>query len=259
MFFTHWVDIIFKVGSLLFFFWLLSAISRLFPFIGRALVRLPRSVGSTVVLGLLILYYFTIHHPYIDVLATQLYVWQKFDVTPTWQQAREMRVLFSDFHRDMKWYPADPILRLPLQQRIPTLLHVVQLVSAKYATPLLPDLPPLPSFAALPPTGPRTDATVPPPPAPAEIPEPAPLPESAFHGTSATDYARDWVIVKGQKITGIIRANPAPNGQVALLDEDGGMNVPASSLPQGFLNAWDLTPARLNPAASKRSSVKTTL
>jgi uncharacterized membrane protein YhaH (DUF805 family) len=84
-------------------------------------------------------------------------------------------------------------------------------------------------------------------------PEPvlaAVLPESAYHGAVTTAYGHDWVIVNGTRVSGIIAANPAPRAQVALLNSDGGQDVPAASLPQGFLDDWKLTPDRLKAADS---------
>jgi hypothetical protein len=71
---------------------------------------------------------------------------------------------------------------------------------------------------------------------------------ASYVGTSDTNFAKDWVMVDGQKISGITSAIPAPGAQVAILYADGGKNVPASSLPQGFLNAWNLSPERLKAA-----------
>jgi hypothetical protein len=77
------------------------------------------------------------------------------------------------------------------------------------------------------------------------------LGDSALHGTTDTNFAKDWVILDGKKIEGITSADPAPNGQVAILYSDGVKHVPASSLPQGFLDAWELTPDRFKTAANQ--------
>ena len=69
-------------------------------------------------------------------------------------------------------------------------------------------------------------------------------PAPSYYGTSDTNFGKSWVVVEGTKIEGITRADPAPEGQVALLYSDGGKNVSASSLPQGFLDFWNLTPDR---------------
>jgi cytoskeletal protein RodZ len=82
-------------------------------------------------------------------------------------------------------------------------------------------------------------------------PKQATLTEASYQGTVDTNFAKDWVIVDGKKIEGITLANPAPNAQVAILYSDGGKNVPASSLPQGFLNAWQLTPEKLKAAGNQ--------
>ena len=84
--------------------------------------------------------------------------------------------------------------------------------------------------------------------APSISPEPKPLSDSAYHGTADTAFGQYWVTVDGKTIQGITLANPAPGGQVAILYSDGGKNVPASSLPQGFLDAWKITPERLKAA-----------
>ncbi len=39
--------------------------------------------------------------------------------------------------------------------------------------------------------------------------------------------------------------NPATRGRVAIIYSNGGMDVPASQLPQGFLDSWKVTPDRL--------------
>lgn len=88
------------------------------------------------------------------------------------------------------------------------------------------------------------------PPIATSIPAPVPvashpLDESAYHGTSATDFGLRWVIVDGQKVEGITSVRPAPDAQVSILDTDGGLNVPAAKLPQGFLDAWHITPQLL--------------
>jgi uncharacterized membrane protein YhaH (DUF805 family) len=75
-----------------------------------------------------------------------------------------------------------------------------------------------------------------------------PLDPAALHGTSDTNFGRNWIVVDGQRIDGIISAMPAPEGEVALLYGAGGKNVRASALPQGFLDSWNLTPARLQAA-----------
>ena len=80
---------------------------------------------------------------------------------------------------------------------------------------------------------------------------PAPLTESDYHGTTETNFAKEWVIVGGVKLYGITRANPAPGAQVAILYSGGGKDVPAHRLPQGFLDAWNLSPQRLKAAENR--------
>jgi hypothetical protein len=81
--------------------------------------------------------------------------------------------------------------------------------------------------------------------------EPETLTEASYHGTANTNFAKEWIIVDGKKIEGITLANPAPGAQVAILYSDGGKNVPASSLPQGFLDAWKLTPEKLKAVGNQ--------
>jgi uncharacterized membrane protein YhaH (DUF805 family) len=80
---------------------------------------------------------------------------------------------------------------------------------------------------------------------PTIAPPAPPLDESAFHGTAGTNFGADWVAVNGVTISGITAVTAVPGAQVALLNHDGGMNVPAASLPQGFLDAWKITPDML--------------
>ena len=61
-------------------------------------------------------------------------------------------------------------------------------------------------------------------------------------------YAKDWVIVNGEKLSGVSSVLAAPNYQVTIMYADGGKNVPASSLPSGFLKAWDVTQFSLEEA-----------
>jgi hypothetical protein len=83
------------------------------------------------------------------------------------------------------------------------------------------------------------------------LPKPATLPEPSYQGKADTNFGKDWVIVDGVKMQGITFANPAPGGQVAIVYSDGGRNVPASSLPQGFLDAWKLTPEKFKAAGNQ--------
>jgi hypothetical protein len=109
---------------------------------------------------------------------------------------------------------------------------------------------------APPPAG-ATAPEVSPTPSPPAIPDASPLPkpetlaEPSYQGTADTNFAKDWVIVDGVKMQGITFANPAPGGQVAIIYSDGGRNVPASSLPQGFLDAWKLTPEKFKAVGNQ--------
>jgi hypothetical protein len=78
---------------------------------------------------------------------------------------------------------------------------------------------------------------------------PATLTDNAdYHGTTETNFAKDWVVVDGTKITGIFSVSPAPDAQVAILYSDGGRDVPVNKLPQGFLDSWSITPEKLQTA-----------
>jgi len=82
-------------------------------------------------------------------------------------------------------------------------------------------------------------------------PPPQVLDESALHGTSDTQFGKNWVSVDGKILQGILQANAAPNAEVAILYADGGKDIPASKLPQGFLDDWQLTPQRLRAANNR--------
>jgi hypothetical protein len=115
-------------------------------------------------------------------------------------------------------------------------------VAALEVSPLPPpaaatDVSPTPSPPALPDASPS--------------PKPSTSPEPSYQGTADTNFGKDWVIVDGVKMQGITFANPAPDGQVAIVYSDGGRNVPASSLPQGFLDAWKLTPEKLKATGNQ--------
>ena len=64
--------------------------------------------------------------------------------------------------------------------------------------------------------------------------------DTFVHGTSDTNFATDWLVLHGKKIEGITSAKPASDGNVVILYSDGVLHVPASSLPQGFLDAWKI-------------------
>ena len=95
-----------------------------------------------------------------------------------------------------------------------------------------------------------------PPPAPvaAPVPPPGGVDDNILNRERAdTDdlvatYARDWVIVDGQRLTGITSAVAAPQYQVTIASSSGGKNIPASSFPPGFLSLWSITPQALEAA-----------
>lgn len=76
---------------------------------------------------------------------------------------------------------------------------------------------------------------------------PAP-PVDPYHGTAVGQFAKDWVIVDGERINGITLVLPARGAQASIIYSTGGRNVLADKLPQGFLDPWNLTPARLKSA-----------
>jgi len=69
-----------------------------------------------------------------------------------------------------------------------------------------------------------------------------------YHGTGEAAFGKDWVFVDGKLLNGISHANPASGAKVAILYSEGGRDVPAAELPQGFLDAWQITPAKLKTA-----------
>jgi hypothetical protein len=72
--------------------------------------------------------------------------------------------------------------------------------------------------------------------------------EHGEHDSMTTTYAKDWVIANGERLTGITRVTAAPGMQVTLVYSNGGKNIDAASLPQGFLDQWGITPAALAAA-----------
>jgi uncharacterized membrane protein YqaE (UPF0057 family) len=89
---------------------------------------------------------------------------------------------------------------------------------------------------------------------PAEEPVAPPSPPveiDNYHGTTETNFAKDWVFVDGVKLDGIMAVNPAPGAQVSILYSGGGKGVSANKLPQGFLDIWKITPQVLQAADSQ--------
>ena len=76
-------------------------------------------------------------------------------------------------------------------------------------------------------------------------PQPVVADATIYRGTADTDFDKDWVFVAGQKVTGITNVQAAAGAQVTIVSSAGGKTVAASTLPQGFLYDWDLTPDRL--------------
>jgi hypothetical protein len=61
-------------------------------------------------------------------------------------------------------------------------------------------------------------------------------------------YAKDWVILGGERLSGITRVVAAPHDQVTIVFANGTRNIPASSLPSGFLDDWKITQDKLDAA-----------
>jgi hypothetical protein len=295
MVFTSWADWMFKGISLLLFILVMfvpySLISSLF---GAQHSRTRSNSGARVFGGFMALvflipWYLFVHQPIFDVIATETYVSTKFDVTPTWDQARDLRVLFSWQPPRTTWYPCDDILNLPKEQRLPALLKFASEVAVKDGRPLSADsasssstwtwssTPPATSSTGTtsasssaqdgplaklikwfqgdsssntsPPPAPSTATEPAPPPAPAAPSQPAVrMPAPIYSGTTSTNFARDWVDLDGKRLNGITSVVPAPEGQVSILYANGGRNIPVAMLPQGFLDAWGVTPEKLKAA-----------
>lgn len=78
---------------------------------------------------------------------------------------------------------------------------------------------------------------------------PAPSPDDlASKGTSAKNFAKEWVMVDNQKVSGITAVKAVPAYQVAIIFAEGARRAPANTLPQGFLDAWGITPQVLQAA-----------
>jgi uncharacterized membrane protein YhaH (DUF805 family) len=99
------------------------------------------------------------------------------------------------------------------------------------------------------------------PPVIAHAPAPAPTPppsssinddflnrERDDHDSMTTMYAKDWVIVDGEKLSGIRQVTAIPGIQVNIVYADGDTNVMAASLPPGFRDLWGITPEVLEAA-----------
>ena len=72
--------------------------------------------------------------------------------------------------------------------------------------------------------------------------------EHADHDDMTAMYAKDWVIVNGEKLSGITQVTAIPGIQVNIVTADGDMNVMAASLPPGFRDLWGITPEKLEAA-----------
>lgn len=66
--------------------------------------------------------------------------------------------------------------------------------------------------------------------------------EVVYHGTSATQFSKNSVILDGKQIDGIDFLVAERGGIVTIIHSGGGLEVPASKLPQGLLNVWGITP-----------------
>jgi hypothetical protein len=85
--------------------------------------------------------------------------------------------------------------------------------------------------------------------APAISPEPIVAPPEtspAVSSPAASDtpapppsFGGNWVMVNGQRISGITKVLPVSGGQVTIISSYGGQNVAATDLPEGFLEEWN--------------------
>ncbi len=88
-------------------------------------------------------------------------------------------------------------------------------------------------------------------------PSPSPvLSDHDYHGTTETNFAKNWVVVDGVKLDSIISVIPATGAQVAILYSGGGKDVSANKLPQGFLDVWKITPQALQAADSQSTTLR---
>lgn len=55
-------------------------------------------------------------------------------------------------------------------------------------------------------------------------------------------------MVDGEKMAGITQILVASGGKVCLVYSEGGKSLPVSSLPPGFLDAWNITPEEVKAA-----------
>ena len=78
--------------------------------------------------------------------------------------------------------------------------------------------------------------------APASILPPPHPSWTLYRGTAGGSYGKDWVIVDGQKIEGIDILLAEHDGIITIVHTGGGVNLPASKMPQHFLNLWGMTP-----------------
>jgi hypothetical protein len=107
---------------------------------------------------------------------------------------------------------------------------IMSLLPAKNGQPwTLPSIPTIPAMNTTTPSTTTPDATTEPPPV----------------NTAHIPFAKDWVYVDEQRLTGITSVLPASGERVTIICDQGGRNVPASSLPQGFLDDWHITPGAL--------------
>ena len=155
---------------------------------------------------------------------------ESFDVPEPWATAK--------YHLYPKLYPPSGRSRQLGCLAIIVLIIVsvcIVVFVATHSTPSDTATPSMPPVLAPAPTPASS------PPASNELPSD----DSVYHGTADKDFGKDWVIVAGKKIEGITQVKPVPNGKVELIYSLGVGNFAASSLPQGFLDAWQITPERL--------------
>lgn len=123
-----------------------------------------------------------------------------------------------------------------------TLLTIVGVILTLFLKPIMANI----FRGELPPDAPPVRARVVAKVTPPVIPvKKAPHQEISYHGTADRNFASDWVVVGGEKLSGISMVLAAPHGQVTVVFATGGRNIPVSKLPQGFLDVWRITPQRL--------------
>jgi hypothetical protein len=126
IFYSHWLDLIGKLFSIVFF---TSALffTKAVLFFQPALEKTPnpRFFGAMVMTAALIGFYFAFHRPLVDVIVTKLYVRLRFGISISWEDAKLFRRLFCLNLGTMKWHPMTHVRSMPLEQRLPALMEAL--------------------------------------------------------------------------------------------------------------------------------------